>query len=197
MFLVFHNLQPGIEKKEKDVRWNLNKPGGWKKYEEVTNDRAKDIHKIVENKSKSVQEMIEGVEKIFDKIKFQSFGKTKIRKSNTKSKADTIEENRSGEAYAKNLLKKQSDILTKEIADIKDMKQGRASKVFKLREKIIGSKKQGQEACDPKTKELIVASEEIKKVSSEYCKEVLTNNKPEAEYKKEIMIKEKVHEVRM
>ena len=97
-------------------------------------------------------------------------------------------------------MKKQSDILTKEIADIKDMKQGRASKVFKLCEKIIGSKKQGQEACavkDPKTKELIVASEEIKKVSLEYCKEVLTNNKPEAEYKKEIMIKEKVHEVRM
>ena len=41
MFLVFHNLPLGIEKKEKDVRWNLNKPGGWKKYEEVT-DRAKD-----------------------------------------------------------------------------------------------------------------------------------------------------------
>ena len=172
MFLVFHNLPLGIEKKEKDVRWN--KPGGWKKYEEVTNDRAKDIHKIVENKSKSVDEMMEGVEKIFDKIKFQSFGKTKIRKSKTKSKADTIEENRSGEAYAKNLMKKQSDILANEIADIKDMKQGRTSKVFKLRERIIGTKKQGQEACavkDPKTKELIVATEETKRVSLEYCKE--------------------------
>ena len=34
-------------------------------------------------------------------------------------------------------------------------------------------------------------------MSLEYCKEVLSNNKPEAEYKKEIMIKEKIHEVRM
>ena len=88
-------------------------------------------------------------------------------------------------------MKKRSDILANEIADIKDMKQGRTSKVFKLRERIIGTKKQGQEACavkDPKTKELIVATEEIKRVSLEYCKEVLSNNKPEAEYKKEIMI---------
>ena len=71
-------------------------------------------------------------------------------------------------------MKKQSDILANEIADIKDMKQGRTSKVFKLRERIIGTKKQGQEACavkDPKTKELIVATEETKRVSLEYCKE--------------------------
>ena len=34
---------------EKVVRWNLRKPGGWEAYEELTNNAAEDINKIVEN----------------------------------------------------------------------------------------------------------------------------------------------------
>ena len=169
-------------------------------YEEVSNDKAKDLHKLVENESKSVEEIMTCFEKIHDKIKFKSFGKTKISLTKPKCKVGTNEETESDEKKAKNLLKKQSEILLNEIGEIKEMKQGRSTKVFKLREKILGHKKQSQEACavkDPKTEELIVSSEEIKKVSLEYCKEVLSNNKPETEYMKEIMIKEKIHDVRM
>ena len=154
---------------------------------------------MVENEKKSVEEIMSEFEKINNKIKFESFGKTKIRNKKP-NKVITNKEGLPEEELAKDLLKKQNEILEKEVATIKEMKNGRNTKVFKLMEKIRGPKKQGQEASavrDHKTKELVVSPEEIEKVSLEYCKEVLTNNVPDNEYEMEIKIKEKIHEVRM
>ena len=44
---------------------------------------------------------------------------------------------------------------------------------------------------------MVFAPKEIQRVSLRYCKQVLTNNKPDPEYEKEIRIKEKIHDVRM
>ena len=52
----------------------------------------------------------------------------------------------SQEQKACKLLERQSRMLEKEINDIKMMKHGRMTKVFKMREKIAGSKKQNQES---------------------------------------------------
>ena len=44
---------------------------------------------------------------------------------------------------------------------------------------------------------MVVVAEEIKRVSLEYCREVLTKNKPEEVFKEEIQLKENMHEERM
>ena len=62
MFLVLHNLPPGTQQKEKVVKWNLKKPGGWSKYEEATNRKADEIRKVIENEEKSVTEVVEEFE---------------------------------------------------------------------------------------------------------------------------------------
>ena len=68
----------------------------------------------------------------------------------------------------------------------KALKQGRTTKVFKIRDVIIGKKKAKQEAhavYDEEKKEVVVSNEEIKKVTLNYCMRVLGNNKPDSEFK--------------
>ena len=200
MFLVFHNLPLGRESKEQVAKWNLKKPGGWMRYEEDTNKKAKDIRKVIEDEDKSVEEVVENFEKIHNKIKFQAFGKTRLNSGKMKMNQITGKEVLQEEQLAKELLKRQSKNLEEEIQSIKEIKNGRATKVFKLREVIQGPKKQGQEASavkDPNSKEMVFSPKEIQRVSLRYCKQVLTNNKPDSEYEKEIKIKEKIHDVRM
>ena len=195
MFLVLHNLPLGRQSKEQVVKWNLKKPGGWKTYEEATNVKAKDIRKIIEDENKPVEKVVQEFEKIHNKIKFQAFGKTRINPGKRKGPVA-----RNEELGAEELIKRQAKLLEEEIQNIKDMKHGRGTKVFKLREVIQGPKKPGQEACsvkDPISKEMVFAPKEIQKVSLRYCRDVLTNNAPDPDYLREIEIKEIIHEVRM
>lgn len=107
LVLVLHNLPHGNQEAEKLVRWNLHKPGGWNKYEENTNAKANDIKKLVLNKTKSVEETIEEFENIHNKIKFQSFGKTRINNEKPKYKEmEKIEQEGvlSEETQAKSLI---------------------------------------------------------------------------------------------
>ena len=195
MFLVLHNLPLGRQSKEQVVKWNLKKPGGWKTYEEATNVKAKDIRKIMEDENKPVEKVVQEFEKIHNKIKFQAFGKTRINPGKRKGPVA-----RNEELGAEELMKRQAKLFEEEIQIIKDMKHGRGTKVFKLREVIQGPKKPGQEACsvkDPISKEMVFAPKEIQKVSLRYCRDVLTNNAPDPDYLREIEIKEIIHEVRM
>ena len=93
---------------------------------------------------------------------------------------------------AKEVLKRQSEQLEKEILEIKNNKQGRATKVFKMKSRIGGSKNQSQEAhaiIDPSSGEILVSSEEIKRATLEYNSDVLKNNEPAAEVNELIKLK--------
>ena len=57
--------------------WNLQRPGGWQLYEELTNQEAEKILDIVEDTSVQIDEVVKKVEAIETKIKFRAFGKTK------------------------------------------------------------------------------------------------------------------------
>ena len=83
----------------------------------------------------------------------------------------------SEEQKAKELLKRQSEMLESEINEIKMMKHGRMTKVFKMRERIGGAKKKSQEAHAVLNKEgdLVVSNEEILKVSLEHCLDTFKN----------------------
>ena len=50
---------------------------------------------------------------------------------------------------------------------------------------------------DPASGEEVTTPEEIKRVSLQYCKDLLTNRKPKDEYAEDYMMKEFVHDVRM
>ena len=67
---------------------------------------------------------------------------------------------------------------------LKDRKNGRVGSVFKIAQSIQGQKNAGMEAhaiVDPYTGQMAVSAKEIKRVSLNYCKEVLTNHDPEDE----------------
>ena len=97
-------------------------------------------------------------------MKWTAFGKTKQRTN--KAHAKEAHSKADDDAKAKNLMTKETERLEAEIIKVKAMKQGRASKVFKMREVISGSKKAGKDAhaiLNPRTNEMVVANNEIKK----------------------------------
>ena len=78
--------------------WNLQRPGGWEVYEEMTNHEAIRIQDIVDNTELSIDEVVEKIEKIETKIKFRAFGKTKP--STCKSKKNKIKSCKEGRVGA-------------------------------------------------------------------------------------------------
>ena len=67
-------------------------------------------------------------------------------------------------------------------------------------ELVVGRKKSCQEATvlvDPKTSVEVNSVTEIKRVSLEYCKNLLTNRSPKPGYENIIKEKEKLHDIRM
>ena len=61
-------------------------------------------------------------------------------------------------------------------------------------------KKTPQEASaimDDHAKELHISTEEIKKTSLKYCKEVLAKNKVDKDFIKEVDVKNRIHDIRM
>ena len=152
------------------------KPGGWEKYGQATDDIAANLVEVVEAE-KDIDVIIRKIDKLQDMAKFIAFDKTKI-----KHKKTTVTNKAENSIEAKEVLKRQSEQLEKEILEIKNNKQGRATKVFKMKSRIGGSKNQSQEAhaiIDPNSGEILVSSEEIKRATLEYNCKVLKNNEAE------------------
>ena len=151
--------------------WNTNKEGGWKRYLELTDDSAELNHITEQMDHSNSEEMMIQVSRRMEKIKFQSFGKVKKKvysmetdkelsklyeqKDNGNCEHEDIDQlinNKLHEHQLKNYEKK--------LSDLKRLKteKGRSAGVFKLKEKIVGSKKTNQEAVtmkDPDSGELI------------------------------------------
>ena len=156
----------------KSTAWNLGKPGGWESYKDMTDSAANDIENIVLNEEMEIDKVIKKIETVNNDIKFKAFGKTRVSRNKTKSKIVTSESDADEE-----LIKKQTRKIEKEILQVKSQKPGRVGMVFKMKELINGPKKAGQEPTairNPKTNELIVSNEEIKKVTLAYCVENLS-----------------------
>ena len=78
MVLTLHglptSLQTGNRKKETD--WNLARKDGWKRYEVITKANSDKIKQVLNNEELDIEEVMEKVKRIENKIKFESFGKT-------------------------------------------------------------------------------------------------------------------------
>ena len=73
------------------------------------------------------------------------------------------------EAEVDKIFKRQAQELEEAINNLKSAKFGKVTNVFKMAEVVGGAKKQKEEAhgiVDPETKEVVVATEEIKKGQS-------------------------------
>ena len=107
--------------------------------------------------------------------KVKAFGKTRVNRNKVKIKVNVT-----GNDTDEELIKRQSKKIEEEILKVKSQKLGRVGMVFKMKELVNGPKKGGQEPTairHPKTNELVVANEEIKKVTLDYCVDNLTKTK--------------------
>ena len=100
------------------------------------------------------------------------------------------------------LYKIESKQFESDMNKLKEIKRekGKAAAVFKLKEKILGKKKVGQEPAvikDPETGFEITKAEEIKQVTLNYCVKLLTNREPKEAYRETIEQLERDHEERM
>ena len=184
-------------KTDKPASWNINKPGGWEIYKELTDTAAEKIDEVINNDKLVINEVVKKVENIENKVKFKAFGKTRPA---TKKKAAKKDESGNQEEKDMDLLKRQSSKIEEQINLIKSEKLGRVGSIFKMKEVINGPKKKAQEPNaikHPKTGDLIVSAEGIKKVTLEYCVENLKNNNHDEEVKEAVNIKKELHDIRM
>ena len=82
-----------------------------------------------------------------------------------------------------------------ELKSLKESKGGSAA-TFRLRAKILGEKKEKQEAVvveDPSTEEIIFEAKKIKSTSLNYLKNLLTNREPKEEYENDIKVIRMLH----
>ena len=100
-----------------------------------------------------------------------------------KCKASSDEETRVVETkITEKLLEKQRQDYEAKLDYLKEVKKGKgkSAAIFKLKDKIVGSKKEGMESVsmnDPITGDMICDPEELKKASVVYLSNLLTNRK--------------------
>ena len=132
------------------------------------------------------------IDTIEDKIKFKAFGKTKPPTKKKRFEKRLLSE--------EELLRKQSKTIEDEILKIQDESKSRVGRVYKMKDMLMGGKKDRQEPAairDPKNNELVVVPEEIKKVTLEYCVNNLKKREHKEEEKGARELKLKLHEMRM
>ena len=178
---------------------NKNKPGGWKAYEVETEAAKIQMEDVIMDKSRSVEDVMRKLDSIQTKIKHKTLGKTKVKQKKTQTLGST-KEVETDEEHAKQLMRKQSERIEKDILRVTSSKQGGCAELFKMREVVAGPKKAGQDAqavFDSRTGELVVAGSAIRKASLEYCLDTLKKNEPKENFKLLIEAKRKLHTMRM
>ena len=138
---------PGKQTKiQQESKWNRGKPGGWERYKDVANDAADQMKEVNETEI-NITDVMKKIDTIDTKIKFKTFGKTKQKKKTISeikmyqldrcNLGDSCHKCKSQKDKDESLLKKQRQRIEEEVYKITNSKQGRAGKVFKIRNSII------------------------------------------------------------
>ena len=103
---------------------------------------------------------------------------------------------------AERLLGVQRVQYEKKLDYLKELKasKGKSAVIFKLKEKVVGSKKGGMESVslnDHITGEMIYEPEKLKEASSNYLRNLLTNREPKEGYKEHFSTLRRLHDSRM
>ena len=203
MIATFHNLPAArLAREEKqEVRWKTGTKESWKDYKVISKETGRKINEIVKREDKEIDEVLKKVEALENKLRFKSFGKYTVKSENKRrEKIEEEQKDLTDEEKAKDLLEKQTKRIDESIKEIE--KKG-LSKVGRIHEVARQAKGKGKGAgqptaiIDPNTGKLVVDKEEIKKTTVQYCKQVLTKNDPDNDFKTMAKIKEILHEQRM
>jgi hypothetical protein len=84
--------------------------------------------------------------------------------------------------------------------DLLKKEKGKSASVFKLKEKIVRTKKVSQEAVsmkDPEYGEIILDSKKLKEASVKYLSNLLTKRNPKEDFKEKFEIMVSLHDLRM
>ena len=150
--------------------------------------------KIIADENIDIEEVMEKIGRIENKLKFQAFGKC----SNKKKIPLAPKNIKTNQLTSAELLEMQTKRVDREIEKVKETSQGKINQIFKLAKLASGKGAMQAHAVNhPVTGKLIVNQEEIKKVSIEYCQKVLTKNEPDEHYKELSKLKEELHKKRM
>ena len=104
------------EEKKNKTLWNLKKPGGWETYEKLTDDIAVDLEQIIEDEDKDIDTVLRRIDELQEKVKFKSFGKSKV---NVNKVRELIKPNdKTEEDEAIDLMRKQSEKIEDEIKKV-------------------------------------------------------------------------------
>ena len=76
-----------MKKEPKKVEWNLAKCRGWNRYEVLTDECSDALNTVIEDNTKSVEEVAKKFEKIHEKVKFKSFGKVSLAETKKQGKS--------------------------------------------------------------------------------------------------------------
>jgi hypothetical protein len=74
--------------------------------------------------------------------------------------------------------------------------KGKSALIFKVKDKVVGKKKVGQEATVlmyPKSSDEVTTPAGIKQVSIDCCQDLLTNREPKEEFKEDLLLKQIIH----
>ena len=191
--------------KDPDVRFNLKKQDGWTNYKALT-EVCDDLLKIVRDEEADIESVQRRFDNMHTKIKFKSFGKTRIKLPGNKQSLPKITEDtpkneqNNEQKMIEDILKQKAERLQQEIKELKSSSTSRPTRTFKLLEKIQGPKKCGPEAVaivDPTNNDLKTTKDEILVTTVSYCANLLTNNAPDPGYERDLIIKNKLHDARM
>ena len=188
--LTLNQLQRRQTKKTKvETKWNFARDGGWNRYNVLSNEVSEKIAKELEKEETSFEDKVRKFERIHEDIKYKAFGKVKL--NNKQNEDNNTTENK---VKANDMLEEQNKRTEEEINEIKRIGKSKVGKVWEIKRKIVGNKKATVEATaviNPKSGKLVVSRDEIKKVTLDYCKSTLENNKPEEEFNEKIELKKK------
>ena len=205
------------------IRWNTKKDGGWETYTRLAENNA-ELLKIANDENDNPDKIVRKVDNVLKDIKYQAFGKVKekgkqknckeletLMKEKSELLSDKIEKQQNviddkindiDSKIAENLIKKQRAAFEQELESLRMLKnsKGMSAAVFNLREKVVGPKAAKQEATvviDPKNNSEVTSPDEIKRVSLQYCVDLLTNRKPKEDFEDDLWWKQIVHNMRM
>ena len=202
MVATFDNLPAArMAREEQEVRWKTGNKQSWAQYKEESKETSKKIDEAVKNKNEDIDKVLKRVEAAETKTKFKVFGKF-TEKSMSKRKEKVIEQEKlmTEKEKAENLLVKQTKRVDDAVKRIEETGHNKVGKIFKISQEIKGIEKGAGKANaikHPTSGKLIVDKTEIKKVTVEYCKEVLKKNEPKEDFKPMAKMKQILHEERM
>ena len=204
---------------KKQIIWNTKKKMGWEMYKDMTENN--NVFHKASSMEGSPDNILKVVEKESSKVKHICFGKVKLSSKSKKDKKleelhrQKIDANKMVDTKEKEtkvqkvdteivdlMMEIQKDKYEKEVDKLKEVKRekGKSAAIFKLREKILGTKKSPQDQVvikDPTTQVDVYTPDGIKEATLEYCVKLLTKSEPKAEFKEIVEQKKTLHFERM